>query len=79
MVEVSISDLAAPPEPAWVVVWLMAFPQGCCFYGPVAVFSIAGEESMQQSMQDAQPWQRVVIRLVVALVVIACGLGLRWY
>lgn len=34
---------------------------------------------MQQSTPGAQPWQRLWIRLVVVLVVIASGLSLRWY
>jgi hypothetical protein len=52
--------------------------------GWLAVFSIASKESME-AMHGAQPIntlalrQRSLIRIALALVVIACGLSLRWY
>src|SRR5262249_17519456 len=85
IVELSTALLALPAGPEKVVVWLMAFPRGCCFYGLDAVLSIAGQESMEQAMHRAQPYrpvaarQTALIRAGLALVVIACGLSLRWY
>ncbi|MGX1325027.1 hypothetical protein AB7M17_008480 [Bradyrhizobium sp. USDA 377] len=53
--------------------------------GWLAVFRIAGEESMERAMHGAQPVNSIaplrtsLTRAALALVVIACGLSLRWY
>jgi hypothetical protein len=53
--------------------------------GWFSVFSIAGKESMEQALRGAQPGKPVarlrtsLIRAGMALVVIACGLSLRWH
>jgi hypothetical protein len=68
-----------------MVVWLMASPLVVAFVGRWAVLSIAGEESMERAMHGTQPdqaiapMQKVMIRAALALIVIACGLSLRWY
>lgn len=52
--------------------------------GEMAVFSIMGKESME-AMHGAQPVNTIALRrsmlmrVCLALIVIACGLSLRWY
>jgi hypothetical protein len=50
-----------------------------------AVFSITAKESMEQAMHGAQPDNAIaplrtsLIRAALAMIVIGCGLSLRWY
>jgi Protein of unknown function (DUF2809) len=63
----------------------MASPLVVAFFGLKAVFSIATKESMERAMHGTQSTTPVaalqisLIRAALALVVMACGLSLRWY